>query len=127
MKLKVMIGNDTGTNIGKIKFIAMIGALILLNLGLFFLLFYFTPIFTGLVGGFFLASRKNGSIISFISAITAYIPLFTITQIIIGDSVDLISLLLAASIMGFLSLVGGFIGGIIGERSFHQERKLIIN
>ncbi|MBD3406836.1 MAG: hypothetical protein GF411_12035 [Candidatus Lokiarchaeota archaeon] len=105
----------------------MIFSQILLNIGLFFILFYFTPIIAGLVGGYFLASRNKGIQVSFISSLVTYTLIFAITEVMTGQYLDIVTLLFAALMMSGLSMIGGFIGGVIGERSFHQSRQVVIN
>ena len=57
------------------RIIALILAAAMLNVGLYFLLYIFTPIVSGLIVGFLLGRKKEGGIISFIGSFVSFLPM----------------------------------------------------
>jgi hypothetical protein len=107
-----------------LQFIAIVAAGAMLNIGLYFVLFFFTPLLSGLVVGFVLRKLRNGAVAGFISSFAAFTPfLLYLSQglLVLNPTSDLVSFYLAVMTYVFLlSLAGsvcGVLGGAIGRRA----------
>ena len=95
------------------RFIAIVAAGILLNLGLFFMVIFGAPLIVGIMSAYILADRKNGIIAAFLSSALAYSLMFIVT----GFATDVPVFIAAVLIMCSIAIVGGFIGAIIHQRT----------
>ena len=112
----------------------MVLAVILLNIGLYFILAIFAPLVSGLICGYFLKSKSNGAIGGFLGGILAFLPmelisaqatfefyvsegLYTMAEIQANLPYFYTLLIIAAIILASFGLIGGFVGGILGKRS----------
>ena len=104
----------------------------MLNVGLFYLFWIFTPIAAGFVCGYFMMSKKSGAIGGFIGGLLAYIPLELIgapalIDQLVSSGVYLLeeieallplfysTLIFAAVILSMVGAVGGYLGGAVGR------------
>lgn len=99
------------------RFILLILAAVLLNVGLFFILAFFAPLVAGLVVGFFLGKSKTGSLAGFLSAFFSYSGILFLTEYLTGFSSDVLILVSAVVLMGLIGALGGLLGAIIRNRS----------
>jgi hypothetical protein len=89
----------------------------LLNIGFYFLLFIFAPIIAGIASGFLLLNPKEGSIGGFMASIVAYIPLFTILELLFPRGDTILAILGAAILLAVVGSVGGAVGGFLSKRT----------
>lgn len=85
---------------------AIMAAGILLNLGLFFVLGIWTPIFVGLIVGYIIGERGIGLLAGTLSSFFAYSIIIPVTS---GES-DLLSIVIAVMIMILIGTVGSYFG-----------------
>lgn len=98
------------------RFISITFAGFLLNLGLFIILFIFTPIAAGLVVGYLLRDSRDGLISGLVGSTTSFAALFITTEAVIGFSSEPIFVIVAVILMGIIGAVGGFVGGYAASR-----------
>ena len=95
-----------------VRFLAVIAAGILLNLGLFFVLALFAPLVVGIVCGYILSHKRNGILSATLSAGFSYSLIFIVT----GFSSDMPAFVAAVLIMCIIAALGGYIGAIVQKR-----------
>jgi hypothetical protein len=95
----------------------MVFAVVLLNFGLFFLLYFLAPLVSALIIGYIVARIRDGVVIGFVGTALSYILVFFITEWFIGFSTPIIDVILAVLIMSAIGAVGGLIGSTISSRS----------
>ncbi|MHA1935761.1 MAG: DUF5518 domain-containing protein [Candidatus Thorarchaeota archaeon] len=120
------------TRTENLRLFGLILATAMLNVGLFFLFWIFTPIAAGFVCGYFMMSKKSGAIGGFIGGLLAYIPLEllgapALIDQLVSSGVYLLeeieamlplfysTLILAAVILALVGAVGGYLGGAAGR------------
>ena len=96
----------------RMRAFAIIAAGILLNLGLFFILFLFAPLLVGIVCGYILGHRRNGVLAGFSSSLFSYTLMFYATGLE-GGPVEFIT---AVLIMCIIGAVGGLFGHSLHKR-----------
>lgn len=96
----------------------------MLNIGLYFMLFFFTPLLSGLVVGFLLRETRKGAVGGFISSFVAFTPfLLYLSQglLALNPTSDLVSFYLAIMayvlLLSLAGLITGALGGAIGRRA----------
>lgn len=92
----------------------MAGAL--LNIGLYFLLFFFAALVAGIVCGFFLLNLQKGTLSGFLAALIAFLPFFILLEIMFPQGADTLSIIGASLILSMLGAPGGAIGSVLGQR-----------
>ncbi|MHA1925372.1 MAG: hypothetical protein ACXABV_05750 [Candidatus Thorarchaeota archaeon] len=105
-----------------IRFIGLVLAAALLNVGLYIVLWVAAPLVSGLICGYFMLSPKWGSFGGFLGSVVGCTPLLFILESISAIGYDVFSIMLAALILSMIGALGGFIGGMIGLRT--QNRVL---
>ena len=115
------------------RIVALIVAAAMLNVGLYFLFYIFTPLVSGVIVGFLVARPKEGSLFSFLGSLFSFLPMLLVTAPALID--DMISsglilvseissmlpwiyaqLVISALILSSIGLVGGLIGGYVGRK-----------
>jgi len=113
--------------------IALVIAAAFLNIGLFFILWIFAPIVSGIVCGYFLRMKKKGAFVGFLGGLLAYVPMQLISAQALFDSyvadgiltlAEILAnlpylytlLILGAVMLACFGLIGGYIGGSFGKR-----------
>jgi hypothetical protein len=99
------------------RFLGLVLATALLNVGLYVVIFVLAPLFAGMVCGFFLVSPKWGTLGGFLGSACANIPFLIWLESISSTGADMLSIILAAMILSAIGAVGGLIGGMIGVKS----------
>ncbi|MHA1928754.1 MAG: DUF5518 domain-containing protein [Candidatus Thorarchaeota archaeon] len=124
-------------SVDKWRFYSMVLAVILLNIGLYFILAVFAPLVSGLICGYFLKSKTKGAIGGFLGGLLAFIPmelisaqatfefyvsegLYTVAEIQANLPFLYAMLIVAAIILASFGTIGGYIGGILGKRTMTQ-------
>jgi hypothetical protein len=97
------------------RFLMITGAAFLLNLGLFIILFVFTPLAAGLIAGYLLRSKWDGWISGMLGSTIAFAALFLATEAILGFSGDPLIVVSAVILMGGLGALGGLVGGFFAS------------
>jgi hypothetical protein len=103
-----------------IRFVGLILAAALLNLGLYFILFFVAPLVSGLICGYFMLSPRWGALGGFLGAFLPSTPLLFFLEAISGHGYDPFSIVFAAVILSVIGAVGGFLGGMIALRTQKQ-------
>ncbi len=98
------------------KFISITFAGFLLNLGLFIILFIFTPIAAGLVVGYLLRDTRDGLLSGLVAGTTSFAALFVTTEAILGFTGEPTFVIVAVILMGVIGAIGGLIGGFAASR-----------
>lgn len=98
------------------RFLMITGAAFLLNLGLFIILFLFTPLAAGLVAGYLLQNTRDGWISGLVGSTIAFSALFVVTEAIIGFTSEPITVIAAVVLMGAIGALGGLLGGYLASR-----------
>ncbi|MHA1577456.1 MAG: DUF5518 domain-containing protein [Candidatus Thorarchaeota archaeon] len=128
-----MVSIPQRTSAERWRIIGLILAAAFLNLGLYFILWIFAPIVSGLVCGYFLRSKKNGALVGFLGGLIAYVPMqliaapasfdsyiadgtFTPAELLANLPWLYVLLIIGAIILACGGLFGGYIGGSIGKR-----------
>ncbi len=118
--------------IRKGRIVALIIAAAMLNVGLYGLLYIFTPLVSGVIIGFLVARPKEGSLFSFLGSLFSFLPMLIVSAPALIDSMISSGLILAseltallpwiytqlvisALILSFIGLVGGLVGGYLGR------------
>ncbi|TFG14506.1 hypothetical protein EU537_03555 [Candidatus Thorarchaeota archaeon] len=119
--------------LGKFAVIGIIVAGALLNIGLYFILFFIAPILVGAVVGYLMHILHRALLGSFLSGLLAYLPLELLTaptyiQYLVDEGVYSVNeiaqnlaniyfqLISASVILALLCLVGGYLGLLIRRR-----------
>lgn len=102
------------------RFLGLVLAAALLNVGLYVVIFVLAPLIAGIVCGFFLLSPKWGTLGGFLGSACANIPFLIWLESISPTGADMLSIIIAAMILSAIGAVGGFIGGIIGAKSWNR-------
>ncbi len=100
-----------------IRFIGLVLAAALLNLGLYVVLFVAAPLVSGVVCGYFMLNPKWGALGGFLSSFISSIPLLFLLESLSPIAYDVISILIAAILLSAIGALGGLIGGMIGIRT----------
>lgn len=103
-----------------IRFLGLVFAAALLNLGLYVVLWVAAPLVSGFVCGYFMLSPRWGAIGGFLGSILSTTPLLLFLESISSSGADILSILIAAAILSVIGGLGGFIGGMIGLRTQKQ-------
>lgn len=126
------------TRVNRNRFLALIIVGALLNVGLYFLLYIFTPLVSGFVIGFLLKKYKEGSIASFISSFLTYLTMLLYSAPALIDEMissgqttleEITSTLpwfyaqlgFSALILSLLGIIGSLIGVYLGKRALSQR------
>jgi len=99
-----------------VRFVLMIFATILLNIGLFFILNFITPLVTGFVIGFILVKIRDGVGVSFLGTVISYSIIFAISEWFLGFTSQPFDVIVAVFIMGIIGAAGGLIGSLTSTR-----------
>ncbi len=116
------------------RIIALIVAASMLNVGLYFLLYIFTPLISGLIVGFLVARPKEGGFTSFFGSLLSFFPMLLISapsfidylistgQLIASEVPALLpwiyfQLVISGLILSIIGLIGGIVGGYLGRRA----------
>lgn len=119
------------------RFLAAIIAGALLNVGLYFLLYIFTPLVTGFVIGFLLKKYRDGILASFVSSFISFLAMLlysapalidemvssgqaTLEEITANLPLFYIQLGFSALLLSLIGIIGGLIGVYIGNRTLAQ-------
>lgn len=123
--------NISPRRISPFQFIIIIVAGAMLNIGLYSMLFFFTPLLSGLVVGFLLREIRNGAVGGFISSFAAFTPfLLYLSQglLALNPTSDLVSFYLAVMayvlLLSLAGLVAGAIGGAVGRRASRNTSRI---
>jgi membrane associated rhomboid family serine protease len=100
-----------------IRFIGLVLAAALLNVGLYVVLFVAAPLVSGLICGYLILSPRWGAFVGFLGSVAASIPLLFFLESLSSSGADVFSILIAALILSVIGAAGGFIGGVIGMKS----------
>ncbi|MCF2136458.1 MAG: hypothetical protein K9W43_04375 [Candidatus Thorarchaeota archaeon] len=92
------------------RFIGLTVACAFLNIGLYFMMYFLTPILAGTVVGFLLGHKKQSPMSGAFGALGAYIALFTYVSMTTSLQSGLVEIVVASLLLAGV----GFIGGIIG-------------
>lgn len=95
----------------------MVLVAILFNFGLFFILNFLAPLFTGVIVGFLVVKYKHALAISFIGSLLSYCIVFVISEWLLGFVNDPVSVMIAILIMGLIGAVGGLMGALIATKA----------
>lgn len=131
MKLTITIPQQN--SVKRWRLLGLIIAAAFLNIGLFFILWIFAPIVSGIVCGYFLRMKKNGAIVGFLGGLLAYVPMqlisaqasfdsyiadgiFTPAEILANLPFLYTILIVGAVMLACFGLIGGYIGGSLGKR-----------
>ncbi|MHA1771697.1 MAG: hypothetical protein ACTSYL_08455 [Candidatus Thorarchaeota archaeon] len=95
------------------RFIGLTVACAFLNIGLYFMTYFLTPILAGAVVGFLLGHKKQSPLSGAFGALGAYIALFTYTTMTTSLQSGPIEILVASLILAGVGLVGGIIGMLL--------------
>ena len=115
------------------RVVALIIAAAMLNVGLYFLLYIFTPLVSGVIVGILVARRKEGALFSFLGSLFSFLPMLLVTapalidtmissgQILASELSAILpwiytQLVISALILSSIGLVRGFIGGYVGRQ-----------
>ncbi|NHJ13810.1 MAG: hypothetical protein EAX95_09035 [Candidatus Thorarchaeota archaeon] len=112
----VLLTKPSGEREDLLRFFGITLAVVLLNVGFYFILWLFAAVVAGAVGGFFIMKAKTGSLVGFTGSLFAYLPLLMVLESIAPTGADIFSIILAVLILSLLGSLGGFIGGIVGKR-----------
>ncbi len=93
----------------------------LLNIGLYFFLYIFTPLVSGMICGYLLKSKSKGALGGFLGGLMAFIPMELISAPPMTEiQMDLLTfytlMIIAAIILASVGLIGGYIGGVLSRR-----------
>jgi len=99
-----------------VRLLLMILATILLNLGLFFVLYFLAPLVTGIIIGFLVAKIRDGFVVGFIGTIFSYILVFVLSEWVLGFTSAPLDVAIAVLIMGVIGAAGGLIGSAISTK-----------
>ncbi len=131
MVLSMKEVNISPRRISPLQFIIIIVAGAMLNIGLYSMLFIFTPLLSGLVVGFLLLEIKNGAVGGFISSFAAFTPFLLYLSpglLALNPTSDLVSFYLAIMayvlLLSLAGLVAGAIGGAIGRRASSNTSRI---
>ncbi len=128
----------SNSRVNRNRFIASTIAGALLNVGLYFLLYIFTPLVTGIVVGFLLRKYREGSIAAFIGSFLTFLSMLLyslpalIDQMISSGQATLDEIManlpwlyvqigFSALLLSILGLAGGLIGAYIGRHALSQS------
>ncbi len=100
-----------------VRMLLMVLAVVLLNLGFFFILAFFAPLVAGLVVGFFIEKSKIGTFIGFVGALISYTIILLITEYLTGFTTDFLTLVSAILLMALIGALGGIMGAQIRSRT----------
>ncbi len=109
-----------------VRILAITLAVVFLNLGLFFILFYFAALVAGLVAGYLIQARGKAILSGFIGSIGAYLGLFIwqsesliayiMTTELVNEippdmvmSLVWVAMIMAAALVSILGAIGAFI------------------
>ena len=124
------------------RFIGVIVATALLNIGLYFMFSIFAPLIAGIICGYLLQDSKRSMIGGFVGAFIAYVPLELISapaqmenlvELGILSLAELeamllifyLLLILAATIISILGIIGGYIGAKLRQNAISKPVPLI--
>ena len=103
-------------NSSSVIFVAMTVVTILLNFGLFFILYFLAPLVTGLIVGYIVAKYRNAIVIVFIGTALSYFLVFFITDWFLDFAYKPEDVIFAVVIMSGIGVLGGAIGSFFGAR-----------
>lgn len=103
-----------------IRFLGLVFAAALLNIGLYVVLWVAAPLVSGLVCGYFMLSPRWGAIGGFLASVLSTTPLLLFLESLSSSGADILSIFMAAIILSVIGGLGGFIGGMIGLRTQKQ-------
>jgi len=84
------------------------------------MLFIFAPLVAGVVCGFFLLNPKTGSIGGLLASIVAYLPLFSILEILLPRGDSALAILGAVTLLAIIGALGGVLGGVLSNRTTNR-------
>ncbi len=116
-----MVAEDRGKRVRVARLLALIMAGVLLNVGLYSILWFVTPFVAGAVVGYLLVKLEDAVAGSSIGAILAYIPLFMLTSNLSGQQADFVAIGVAALLMAAIAILGGILGNTIQRRSLQAR------
>ncbi|TFF91600.1 hypothetical protein EU545_03480 [Candidatus Thorarchaeota archaeon] len=108
---------DDGERMRLVRLFALIAACALLNIGLYYILWFLTPFVAGAATGYLLAKRFDAIAGSAGGSLLAYLPLFMYTSGLDGLTVDFAAILVAALMMAAIAVIGGLLGNAIQKRT----------
>ena len=82
-----------------------------LNIGLYFILYYITPVIAGLMCGVLLRDMRKSVLAGYTGSFIAFFPLFVFLE-----TADVLTILIAAGIISVLGGLGGFLGSLVSRR-----------
>jgi hypothetical protein len=103
-----------------IRFLGLVLAAALLNLGLYVVLWVSAPLVAGFVCGYFMLSPRWGVFGGFLGSVVSTTPLLYFLESLSSSGADTFSILIAAIILSVIGALGGFIGGMVGLRTQRQ-------
>ncbi|MFW9889287.1 MAG: hypothetical protein ACFFER_13960 [Candidatus Thorarchaeota archaeon] len=107
-----------------IRFLGLVFAAALLNIGLYVILWVAAPLVSGVICGYFMLSPKWGAIGGFLGSVVATTPLLFFLESLSSSGADFVSIFIAAIILSLIGALGGFIGGMMGLRTQKQIQGL---
>ncbi|MFW9907950.1 MAG: hypothetical protein ACFFEF_05190 [Candidatus Thorarchaeota archaeon] len=105
----------------------------LLNVGLYFLLYIFTPFVSGIIIGYLIKKSKEGALASFAGSLVSFLPMLLLIAPAIIDSLVssgqatlaeiyenlswfYLQLVVSGLILSAVGFFGGYVGGLLGKR-----------
>jgi hypothetical protein len=103
-----------------IRFLGLVFASALLNIGLYAVLWVAAPLISGVVCGYFMLNPRWGALGGFLGSTISITPLLFFLESLSSSGADILSIFIAALILSAIGALGGFIGGMMGLRTQKQ-------